>query len=146
VATKWRDYIAEWEARKAWEAAHPFRSAPRRTYWYLRRNLGKLARPQPWVRLRWRYQRSKRGWADRDVWSLDSYLAKLIGSSIASLRNHGHGYPSDITLEQWDDVLTRISEPLLAYHKHWDDYDNRYIEEAQQALRLLAEHFPSCWD
>ncbi|HET9968929.1 MAG TPA: hypothetical protein VFQ68_11895 [Streptosporangiaceae bacterium] len=26
----------------------------------------------PWTRLKWRWQRTRRGWSDRDLWSLDA--------------------------------------------------------------------------
>jgi hypothetical protein len=142
----WAEVKAQMDARKTWDEAHPVQAAPRRLYRELRSSLHNLAHPRPWARARWRWQRAERDWADRDTWSLDSYLAQLIGSSVAFLRTHTHGYPSDITPELWDDILSRISQPLLAYHKHWDNYDEKYISEAQQALHLLAEHLPSLWD
>lgn len=35
----------------------------------------------------------RRGWSDRDTWSLDGYLAGVICGSVAYLRDHGHTYP-----------------------------------------------------
>jgi hypothetical protein len=39
------------------------------------------------------YQRGKRGWADRDCWSLDCYLAGVMADSIEHLKNTNHGCP-----------------------------------------------------
>jgi len=39
------------------------------------------------------WQRGRRGWADRDCWSLDYYLSGVLADSIEHLKNINNGYP-----------------------------------------------------
>ena len=39
------------------------------------------------------YQRGKRGWADRDCWSLDCHLSEVMANSIEHLKETNHGCP-----------------------------------------------------
>lgn len=149
-----------------------------------RRFVRKVIRPR-WARLkrramaplrwqreaRWAVHRARRGWAAPDTWNLDSYLCELIGQSVAHLRDKGHGYqclgraedcwmpdgPGCDCEQEWKVILTRISDPLLAYKSHWDypggesveqhiEREKKVISDAQDALRLMAEHLPGLWD
>lgn len=46
--------------------------------------------------IKWLWQRAQRGYADCDVWSLDSYLALVITNSVEQLKNTGHSYPCNL--------------------------------------------------
>jgi hypothetical protein len=130
--------------------------------------------------VRWFVQRGRRGWADSDAWSLDDYLCRVAGESVAHLRKTTRSHPCGIgegdcsgrpgpewdTLrtcnceQAWNDILDRISGPLLAWRTRWDlpgghDKDSRaacteaekkITDDAADALRLLAGHLPSLWD
>ena len=43
--------------------------------------------------IKWFLQRGRRGWADRDTWSMDSYLERVIPGMLIRLANAAHGYP-----------------------------------------------------
>lgn len=47
--------------------------------------------------VRWRipgfFQRAWRGWAARDTWSFDHYLAEVIASALRHMAKHAHGVP-----------------------------------------------------
>lgn len=112
----------------------------------------------PWTRVKWRWQRSVRGWSDYDVWGLDSYLERVIGGSILHLRDTSHGYPGTegaSTMVEWQTVLTNIANPLLVNTdrvvegESCEDSLKREREEREaktQALHELAHWFPALWD
>lgn len=121
----------------------------------------KLFKPAPWWRIRWRWQRMMRGWATQDCWSLDRYITQVLGESVAYLRDHNHSWPGEQNglekPEDWDALLTRISQPLLDYKKHWDwedgqtvdqhwEHEKKVMADAQEALHLMAEWLPYLWD
>lgn len=59
--------------------------------------------------LHWKRQRVERGWSDRDAWSLDSHLCRVITGGVRSIRDNSHGYPSDLTPEAWTETLNKIA-------------------------------------
>jgi hypothetical protein len=150
----WAEFQAKLDARAARRAARPWPVRALDAAWTaLRRGVRWLTVPRPWHRLRWRWQRSQRGWADRDVWSLDDYLAGLIGEAVEQLRRYGHGFPNGMTSEEWDATLGRISRPLLAYRQHWNwregdppgEWLRRqevFMASAESALHQLADVLP----
>lgn len=110
------------------------------------------------------YQRAQRGWSYRDLWSFDDHLARVIGGGVAELRQVGHGYPSNLTPERWDEIQDQMSAGFLAYARRWDaprgesyeEYKAR-MDEGEQGVRdalavmetawpLFREHFMSLWD
>ena len=116
-------------------------------------------------RLRWFWQRGRRGWADGDVWSLDYYLARVIAESVEYLRRTNHGNPCLGTpprdcencdcSERYDSALWTISKGFQAYwdseklswQGDWGKQKEAAMEAAlRESLRLLAEHFRSLWD
>lgn len=151
--TKWADVQRRERIRQPWH--HRVRMFIRWRIYY------KLLKPAPWRRAAWLWQRMTRGWSSQDCWSLDGYITRMLGESVAYLRDHNHSWPGEQNglekPEDWDAVLTKISAPLLAYEKHWawgDDqtitehleHEKKVIEEAQEALHLMAEWLPSLWD
>jgi len=53
-------------------------------------------------------QRGKRGWANRDTWSFDYYLTKVISEAVYHLKENTNGMPNDLTEGQWIDILNKI--------------------------------------
>jgi hypothetical protein len=131
-----------------------------------------LKKPRGWYReFRWFLQRGRRGWAARDLWSMDDYICQLLGEMTAEMKRIAHGHPCQglavcggmpdqppCSCEQdWNDTLDKISKPLLAYRSHWDWPDGQSVDEhrenekakiseAQDAIRLMADHLRSLWD
>lgn len=66
------------------------------------------------------YQRAVRGWADRDTWSVDSWLCGVLPPAIEHLREHTHGYPCGLTEEKWDSILSEIAEGFRAAERSKD--------------------------
>lgn len=100
---------------------------------------------------RWGWQRIKRGYSTRDLWSFDTFIAAVVADACENLRDNGHGYPCEMTVDEWNDVLTRIAEPLKVWADEkfttltFDEEMKRY-EKAREAMRLFADNLGSMWD
>lgn len=158
------------ELRAEWAAAHRFRSRVVETAYSLDRWVSSVLHLTWYRRTRTFIIRGRRGWAPRDVWSLDDYLCRVIGAEFAhvaglvgdtvlEIDRTNHGHPCAMTAGEWRDILLNISGPLRRYKDHWDKayedgktYEERtaaaqqIIDEAADAFRLLADHLPSLWD
>ncbi len=116
---------------------------------------------------RWSWQRAFRGWADCDVWSIDSYLSEVIPPMIERLNGITHGYPADLYggEKKWGEILTKIQQGFEASSRirnldNWDkdspwteedverfkQADDRDLERMNDGLELFKEHFLSLWD
>ena len=69
------------------------------------------------VRSHW--QLARRGWADSDVWHLDSVLCARLGAQLLYLADIAHGWPEAYaaSLEDWQAALRANGQALLDYHK-----------------------------
>ena len=94
--------------------------------------------------------RGRHGWAPRDTWSFDLYLARVMSEGIAWLAEHDHGYPAHDpwdTPEKWQDYLRDLSARLGT----WNDdtfLDNEAYEVTAAAVREAgsSEVFGHLWD
>jgi hypothetical protein len=98
------------------------------------------------LRLVWKYQRGLRGYADCDVWNLNTYLLTWLPSAVRQLRDTGHSYPGGFeygrTEEEWDNTLTRLADLLELYLHQY----NTALPTSKQGLELFVEVFESLWD
>lgn len=62
----------------------------------------------------WGFQRVTRGWADCDVWSIDWWLSEIIPATVDRLRILDNGHPSELTPEEWAQILLEIAEGFRA--------------------------------
>jgi hypothetical protein len=97
------------------------------------------------------WQRGKQGFSYRDVWNLDTYLARVIRDSIGQLQDASHGHPASLTADEWDEVLTDIRDGMQAHLDIEQDpgqFDKRAVLVAKRdhAFFLLRNHFDSLWD
>lgn len=88
--------------------------------------------------------RGRHGWAPRDCWELDGYLARVMGESLHHLAETEHGWPGweNQDFEDWVAELHMHADDLLIYaERHFvDDCDPR------PTLRRLAEIWWHLWD
>lgn len=77
-----------------------------------------------YYKIKWFWQRGRRGYADCDVWGLDHYLANLVPLMLKRLRETRHGYPgygSANTPEKWDAIIDKMIEGWLAAKRVCED-------------------------
>ena len=121
--------------------------------------------PKNWYyEIKFFIQRGRRGWSDRDVWSLDNYFADVISQGVDHLRKNCHGYPSNLSDKEWNSILETISEGFklsvtidddlfiedckndsLTNDQIREKYKER-VEKISKAFDLFKEYFRSLWD
>ena len=100
------------------------------------------------------YQRARRGYSDRDCWSLYAYLAEVVVGGIAVLRSDQDvtSHPANLTAhEEWDSILAEMQDgfKLLAEDMWWRvDNPNRDADTAkiERAEEVLVQYFEGLWD
>lgn len=68
-------------------------------------------------------QRAGRGYSDRDTWDLRAYLVEVIAGSVERFAELTNGYPAELTPEEWDDILNRISGGIRSAVQRLNDMD-----------------------
>lgn len=59
-------------------------------------------------------QRGRRGYADRDVYSLHHHLSRVISGSVRRFAELTYSYPGDLTEGHWDEILGEIAATFEA--------------------------------
>jgi hypothetical protein len=101
--------------------------------------------------IKWGVQRWRRGYSDRDVWGLDSHLARVISGGVRQLITELHGHPGEMTFEEWQAILAKIAagfEAHMTLHEEYPDEDRGAELERQweEGSRLFLEWFAGLWD
>lgn len=95
--------------------------------------------------IKFAYQRVVRGWDDTALWSLDHHLTKTLGTQLQRMAETAHGYPDNMTYEQWTSELRRHGQALAAYAAAETlDYDSVY-PPVREALQWVTDHLGSLW-
>lgn len=99
------------------------------------------------------YQRLTKGYDERDIWSLDSWMARTIGPQLITMSEIAHGWPGEEYqggFDGWVADLKKNGEALLAYAGRGEGdapfYDPKVSEDATNAMRWVAEWFTALWD
>lgn len=103
--------------------------------WDTQRRIAERLTPDPWwlpfarqlsgarlggpvAKLGWAAQRARRGWADRDLWSLGHVACSRLGAQLAALAEQGHGWPESDefpTPDDWQSALQVHAGALVRY-------------------------------
>ena len=118
-----------------------------------------------WIKhIKWYYQRMQYGVSDKDVWSLDYYLAKVIVRGVTELRLTDYGYPSEMAdsrvisegtvgdkkaMDGWNIILCKI---ILGFNHIIRLHDGLEIElsrnekeEFNEAMDLFKKYYFNLW-
>jgi hypothetical protein len=108
--------------------------------WYLWGTLKEIPRV---FKAKW--QRSTRGWADCDVWSIDSWFQHVMPGMLRRLANNKMGCPMEMFSEEeiekmnhgdskdiddeaahqkWFNILHRMADDLDAHNEFWNNYES----------------------
>ena len=139
-------------------------------YWQLRR----IPTPQDWWReVKWFIQRGRRGWSDRDNFSMYNYVGVMMADMLKNLREIGFGYhcvhgaevieehmmsSDDSCAEGWWELLHRVEFGLRYYEYVYDgDCSEHYgfdewrtkMDSAQKVIVMafadLGEYWGGMW-
>ena len=120
-------------------------------------NIWEYTEYEPWYRIdkkiilffkkiKWMWQRSKYGYCDKDLWSLDYTLGNYIASSVNELANRTHGYPFELTAEEWDSILRSIARSFYLGTNE-ECWSNPYEEQIifGKHFDVLSDTEKECW-
>lgn len=81
-----------------------------------------------------------------DTYSMDYSLALIIHPLLIKFKEDNNGYPSDITSEEWDEILDQM---IFAFSWRLEDNDLFTSEEdkekAMEGFRLFGKWFTNLW-
>ena len=111
-------------------------------------------------KIKWFYQRGKRGYSDNDVWDLDYWFLNVIVPMLKQLNKSNISYPANLTMEEWHRILnkmifyfTEAKEEKINYnnikHKYFQrekELDLYRNKKKQQAFTLFSKYFWHLWD
>jgi hypothetical protein len=127
----------------------------RPVFWHVHTGWEQHGVPTQWAHIKVMRQRARRGWADSDVWSLDSYLTDVITGMISNLRDNAHGYPGNLGgMPEWVDILNEIVDGFEAKRElnesalSWSDpaAAQRLEAKFERGMELLTKYWSSLWD
>lgn len=102
--------------------------------------------------IKWSWQRAFRGYADCDLWSIDFYISEILSNMIKDFRENTHGYPNELTPEDWDKILEKIENGFNASKKIQNmEYEGTEEYEAlhkifDEGMDLFKEWYFGLWD
>lgn len=85
-----------------------------------------------------------KGYDERDMWHLDSYIARRILPGLRAFRSHKkHGYPCEFKgNKEW---LKAIDEMIYGL-ENLDTLDKKKAKRAQAGRELLGKYLTGLWD
>ena|SRR3990167_209470 len=104
------------------------------------------------------WQRARYGWAKRDAWDTDHYIAKVLGEMLINHSQRVNSAPCDYSCEQWEADLYRWGLALQQYattnyyELHERDFEAWSADEKarrvalHKALKELEPWWESLWD
>ena len=73
-----------------------------------------------WDDLRYRCQRFKNGYSERDVWEMRDWFIRTAKPMLRELSAKAYNYPEEAGEEQWREILLEMAD-LLEIMDVWDD-------------------------
>lgn len=97
--------------------------------------------------IKWFLQRGFRGYSDRDVWAMDIWFENTIIPMLEQLQKTKHGYPMDMTEQQWnitlDNMINYFKESTEKYCSEKNEYEEEYLnsmyEDNQEDFKKLRD-------
>ena len=82
-------------------------------------------------------QRGKRGYSDRDVWSVDCYLATIIPPMLRDVAKYSIGHPANLrNFDEWKEILHRIAD---GFEKYAEDEIEMALENKKEWNKIKRE-------
>lgn len=81
-----------------------------------------------WRCLKWARQRVVRGYANCDVWNLDSWFSNVMSGALKELAEHHYGWPDGLfdTPEEWTAWLNKAAAAIKMMSEEEQDKVNKY--------------------
>lgn len=92
---------------------------------------------EPFLRLKWAYQRITRGYSDFDCYDLAHFYGEMICETLAHLSNNTHGYPQSEeypTFESWQEALCAAADDFDLI-KNYEFNGSKTLEYQKEYMR-----------
>ena len=113
-------------------------------------------------KLKWRYQRFIRGWADEDTWDIDWWFIKTLSPLLKKFKEDNDCNPFKLSEEEWDTILDNMIYYLEGMNEESavkqlygeganltvDDYkkiSNHMATSKEKFFELFAQYFYDLW-
>lgn len=85
---------------------------------------------------------------EREVWNLDRTLGTYIYPRLIELKKIKHGYPYDLTEEEWNFCLDEMifSFKTLSEDENYNGFYQKTSDRIQNGLNLFAKYYTALWD
>ncbi|MBO4894547.1 MAG: hypothetical protein J5562_06510 [Clostridia bacterium] len=94
-------------------------------------------------------QRITQGFADCDVWEMNTYITSVVAGMLKTLAETDNGYsPEFSSYEEWINELERVSAlASVLSEKTFDGaFDDEIREEKEAVFDFIKNHFTELWD
>ena len=91
-------------------------------------------------RYKWAYQRAKRGYADCDIWDMDSWLLTLFHDSLNHLADNHWGYPGNDEFPDDESWTKYLKEMALKFYNANESNEAYPTPEADKWWEWIKEH------
>ena len=108
-------------------------------------------------KIKYLWQRAKRGYSDEDLYSIDNYFLKTIVPMLEWLKDNKHGVPYEFTIDEqgheididladqhWKAELSKMIDHFKAINLYHDTQNNE--KHIQEGFKLFAKYFTNLWD
>ena len=99
-------------------------------------------------KLRFFWQRLTRDWDDSETWCMDWNFAKHILPRLRRFKQITKAYPTELTPEQWDEILDQMIYSFYYYASEkefqWNVSNDEYAK-VQRGLDLFAQYYRDLW-
>jgi len=124
--------------------------------------------PDKYRNFRYNLQRFRRGYSDRDCWSIDYFLVDIIPKMLRQLKKNCHGCPGDLfdnkkkdnQCHKWDKVLIEMAEGFESGEKilnmefmedgdtteQWKKKQELLYKKFDTGMKLFVKYFFNLWD
>lgn len=102
---------------------------------------------RPIFKMRMGWQRAQRGWSDADTWGLHVHLAEVILGATRQMRKDAYGHPSEITFDEWVEILDQIGDGMEAALAldNTGEWPEGGEEKFKKAMSLLEHWWFGLW-
>lgn len=97
----------------------------------------------------WFWQRGRRGYSDRDLWSIYSYLYGVLSSALADMADNHMGHPGTLTDKEWTAQLREMAATcgrLYAEDYEGDDWIEQEESDYVQFITWFSKWMRHLWD
>lgn len=99
------------------------------------------------LKIKWAFQRMKRGYSDADVYAIDDWFCRVVPPMLEQLGREAHGYPQRVWEETGVDEATGLISPKerdVVASKRWENelrYMASLIREGSEATRTAVNKY-----